>query len=124
MYLVIHRGAKEIGGSCVEIKTDKTRILIDFGMPLVDAVHQPFDSRILRNKSAVDLKKAHVLPDIPGLYKDETKSINAILFSHSHPDHYGLLNHIHPDIPIYLSEGARVLIEISNLFTLVDGNSR
>jgi len=35
MKLIIHRGTHEIGGSCVEIETDKTRILIDFGMPLV-----------------------------------------------------------------------------------------
>ena len=36
MNLIIHRGTKEIGGSCVELLTAKTRILIDFGMPLVD----------------------------------------------------------------------------------------
>ena len=34
MTLTIHRGTHEIGGSCVEIRTDKTKILIDLGMPL------------------------------------------------------------------------------------------
>ena len=33
MILTIHRGTHEIGGSCVEIRTDKAKILIDLGMP-------------------------------------------------------------------------------------------
>ena len=33
MKLTIHRGADEIGGSCVEVTTGNTRILLDFGMP-------------------------------------------------------------------------------------------
>ena len=36
MNFKIHRGTKEIGGSCVEVWTEKTRILVDFGMPLVE----------------------------------------------------------------------------------------
>lgn len=118
MNLIIHRGTKEIGGSCVELKTGKTRILIDFGMPLVDAQKERFDAKQLIGKSIENLKKIKVLPDIQGLYKGEQKSIDAILVSHSHPDHYGLLNYVHPDIPIYLSEGAKQLVEISNIFTL------
>ena len=34
MTLTIHRGTHEIGGSCVEIRTDKAKILIDLCMPL------------------------------------------------------------------------------------------
>lgn len=119
MQLIIHRGTKEIGGSCVEIKTAKTRMLIDFGMPLVTPDRQPFDSKELRGKSIADLKKSKILLNIPGLYQGEKKSIDAVLISHSHPDHYGLLNYIHPEIPVYLSEGTKELIAISNLFTLM-----
>jgi hypothetical protein len=36
MFFKIHRGTQEIGGICVEIWTDKTRILLDFGIPLVE----------------------------------------------------------------------------------------
>ena len=35
MKIIIHRGTHEIGGSCVEIRSKKSRILIDIGMPLV-----------------------------------------------------------------------------------------
>lgn len=36
MRLTIHRGTKEIGGSCVELKTHDTRLFLDIGLPLVD----------------------------------------------------------------------------------------
>ena len=117
MKLTIHRGTKEIGGSCVELKTANSRILIDFGMPLVNAAKQPFDANTLKGKSIAELKTSRILPDISGLYTDEEKNIDAILISHSHFDHYGLLNYVNSDVPIYMSEGARALIEVSNIFT-------
>ncbi|MFC1708825.1 MBL fold metallo-hydrolase [Candidatus Omnitrophota bacterium] len=116
MQLIIHRGTKEIGGSCVELKTEKSRILIDFGMPLVNEKKEPFDSRALESKSLDELKKLKILPVIPGLYKDEAKGIDAIFISHSHLDHYGFLKYVHPDIPVYMSEGAKQLVRISDIF--------
>ena len=116
MKLIIHRGTQEIGGSCVELSTDKTKILIDFGIPLVTQNKEPFDSKGLIGKSIEDLKKLKILPDIKGLYKDEEKAIDAILISHSHMDHYGFLKYVHPGIPIYMSEGAKILMEISDIF--------
>ena len=41
--LIIHRGTHEIGGSCVELATKNTRILIDIGLPLVDEEGQGFN---------------------------------------------------------------------------------
>ena len=116
MKLIIHRGTQEIGGSCVELITTNSRILIDFGMPLVKKNKERFDPDILEGKSVEELKKLSILPSIDGLYKDEIKSIDAILISHSHLDHYGLLSYVHPEIPVYLSEGAKELIDITNLF--------
>ncbi|GAG83422.1 unnamed protein product, partial [marine sediment metagenome] len=55
-------------------------------------------------------------PDIKGLYRDEEKAIDGILISHSHMDHYGFLKFVNPDIPIYMSEGAKILVEISDIF--------
>ncbi len=117
MKLTIHRGTKEIGGTCVEVKTDKTRIVIDFGMPLVDARKESFDSKTLIGKSIDALKESKILPDIKGLYNTEEKSIDAILISHSHMDHYGLLSYVRSDIPVYMSRGAQELIDISGIFT-------
>lgn len=116
MKLTIHRGTNEIGGSCVELQSGDSRILIDFGMPLVDPKKQPFDSKSIAGKSIDELKAQKILPDVKGLYKDEQPQIDAILISHSHLDHYGLLNFANPKIPVYISDGARKLVEVSNIF--------
>jgi ribonuclease J len=31
---IIHRGAREIGGSCVELECDGQRLVVDIGRPL------------------------------------------------------------------------------------------
>lgn len=118
MNIVIHRGTKEIGGTCVELTTNKSRIIVDLGIPLVsDRKDQPFDSKVLEGKSVKQLLDLGVLPAITGLYAGDEPRVNAVLISHSHLDHYGLLRYVHPDIPIYLSEGARELIKVSDIFT-------
>ena len=86
-------------------------------MPLINAKKEKFDSKILIGKSIEELKKLNILPNIKGLYSNEEKAIDAILISHSHMDHYGLLNYVHKDIPIYMSRGADELIKISSIFT-------
>ena len=34
MQLTVHRGAHEIGGNCVEISYEESRIILDIGLPL------------------------------------------------------------------------------------------
>lgn len=118
MQLIIHRGTQEIGGSCVELIANNSSIIIDLGIPLISAKKdRPFDPGILKGESIKALKEFGVLPDIKGLYRGDSKRINAIFISHSHLDHYGLLQYVHPEIPIYMSEGAEELIKISDIFT-------
>ena len=50
MHICIHRGAQEIGGSCVELESQGQRLILDLGLPL-DAEKN-------------DIK---YLPEIPGL---------------------------------------------------------
>ena len=116
MKLTIHRGTHEIGGTCIELQSQNSRILIDFGLPLVDENREPFDSDRIKNKSKEELIKTRVLHSIKGIYKDEQPLFDAILLSHPHQDHFGLLSYISPEIPIYLSEGCKKLVEISYFF--------
>ena len=89
--LIIHRGTKEIGGSAVEINNHHTRLLFDFGIPLETMEKEDWKSE--------DYK----LP-IKGLYKNEKPEFDAVFLSHAHPDHYGLMQLINPEIPIYVSK--------------------
>jgi len=116
MRIIIHRGTHQIGGSCVELETGDTRILLDFGMPLQDASGTDFNDRALDGKPLQSLIDDHVLFDIPGLYRGTAPSVDAVLISHSHKDHYGFLPYINPKIPVYLSKGAYELVRALNLF--------
>jgi ribonuclease J len=116
MILTIHRGAKEIGGSCIELQSDNSRILIDFGLPLVDENREQLDSRKIIKQSKEELLKKGFLPQIKGVYDNEPTQVDAILLSHPHQDHYGLLSYINPKIPVYMSSGCKALIEVSYFF--------
>ena len=96
MQLIIHRGTHEIGGSCVEIRDKNTRLLFDLGLPL-------------NNTENIKL-------NINGLYKNDKSEINGIFITHSHPDHYGLLDSVNPEIPIYTSKiTANIIQNVSEI---------
>lgn len=88
----IHRGAQQIGGSCTELEAGGQRILLDLGLPL----------------DAADVSDA-LLPDVEGLRGDHP-GLNAIVISHGHGDHWGLLPVCRPGIPVIVGAAtARIL---------------
>ncbi len=117
MKFKIHRGTKEIGGSCVEVWTASTRILLDFGMPLVNKDKSEFDFGKYKNWTVEELIAHGVLPDIKGLYDEKDKMIDGVIISHPHQDHFGLINFIHKNTQFHLGEATHKLIKISNIFT-------
>jgi len=96
MKVCIHRGSKEIGGSCVEVISHGKRLIIDLGLPL-DA--EKNDKKYLPNISGLD---------------GSDDSLLAILISHPHLDHFGLLGHISGKIPVIMGADARrILTQVS-----------
>lgn len=95
MSIIIHRGTHEIGGSCVEIRSKNTRIIIDIGIP-------------------IEAKSEKSAPDVKGLYKwdKDSEQVDAVLISHSHLDHHGFLPFVNPNIPVYASRGCKELLGI------------
>ena len=117
MNFKIHRGTQEIGGSCVEVWTEKTRILLDIGMPLVEKDGTEFDFRKYKSLTTEQLIEKGILPDIKGLFNNEKPLINGVIISHSHQDHFGLANFVNLDITFYLGKATHKIIELNNLFT-------
>ncbi|MDP8314120.1 MAG: MBL fold metallo-hydrolase [Candidatus Celaenobacter antarcticus] len=117
MNFKIHRGTQEIGGSCVEIWTDTTRIVLDFGMPLVEKDGSEFDFRKYEKLSIDELKQKGILPNIDGFYDDSKPTINGVIISHPHLDHYGLINFLNPKVKVYLGGATHKIIELTNIFT-------
>ena len=99
MRIRIHRGTKEIGGTCIEMEAQGKRIALDVGLPL----------------DAPDDVEAHkdLLPQVPG-FREPDESLLAVLISHPHMDHYGLARHIHPEVPVYIGEGAHNLMKAAS----------
>ena len=113
----IHRGTKEIGGNCIEVLTKSTRVLFDFGMPLVEADKSEFNFNKYKSLSVDELIKKKILPNMEGLYPNDKNPIDAIIISHPHMDHYGFMGFASDDIPVYIGNAANELIKISNIFT-------
>lgn len=118
MKITIHRGTHEIGGTCIEIRDNESRIVIDVGMPLVDKGGAKFDIAKYAKLSGPDLVKEKVLPDIKGIYSWDKgeKPPDGLFISHAHIDHYGFYNHLRSDLPVYLGEGTAKLINLTALF--------
>jgi ribonuclease J len=88
----IHRGTQQIGGTCIELEAEGARILLDLGLPL-DA----------------DDVSDDLLPDVSGL-RTEDPSLSAIVISHGHGDHWGLLPLCKPKVPLAMGAAtARIM---------------
>lgn len=116
MKLTIHRGTREIGGSCIELSTETCRLVLDLGLPLVDANRESFDGRAALAKPLDDLKAAKVIPGVSGLFDTETAPPDAILLSHAHLDHAGLLHLSRPTVPIYATKGTSKMMLAAAVF--------
>jgi ribonuclease J len=94
----IHRGANEIGGSCVELDCEGQRLVLDIGRPL--------DSGLDDNAP---------LPVIAGLDGSDS-TLRGVVISHGHPDHYGLVGEVNVAVPIYIGEAAARILTEANFF--------
>lgn len=86
MEIVIHRGAKQVGGTCIEISSGTSHILLDFGLPLSFEFGDEIES-FLPQPLFSELTNG-------------TKKVDAVFLSHAHLDHYGLAGFLPSNIPI------------------------
>lgn len=92
MKVRIHRGAHEIGGNCIEIEQGDDRIVLDLGRPLSAAWGEDVP-----------------LPQIAGLDGSDPNLL-AVVLSHPHIDHYGLIGQVDDAVPVFIgAEAERVL---------------
>jgi ribonuclease J len=98
MKVCIHRGTQEVGGTCIEIESVGSRIVLDTGLPL-DA-----DDSI------------RSLPRVEG-FRNPDESLRAVIISHPHLDHYGLAKYLHPDVPMVMGAATERILKAAKVFT-------
>jgi ribonuclease J len=98
MKLIIHRGSHQVGGSCVEVASQNSTVLVDVGLPL----SYDFGDDI----------KAYVLASLFEDLRQARKEVEGVLLSHAHLDHYGMAGMLPPEIPLYCGEATAELIKI------------
>jgi ribonuclease J len=90
MKIKIYRGTKEIGGTCVELIANNGQVLwIDLGAPL--------------DKTNLDTSYS-------------SNKVDALLISHSHQDHWGLMENVASDVPVFIGNLTLDLINATKLF--------
>lgn len=93
MYIRIIRGQNQIGGNIIEVRSKNTKIILDIGKELEEKIIE--------------------VPLVEGLFKGKA-DYDAVLITHYHEDHIGLINNILPDIPIYMGEKCYSIYKITN----------
>lgn len=90
MKIKIYKGTKEIGGTCIEISADNGKIIwIDLGTPL--NLENP-DTSYRNNK------------------------VDALLISHPHQDHFGLMESVGKEVPVFIGQVSEDLIKATKRF--------
>ena len=93
MKVRIHRGTEQIGGTCIEVESSGSRIVLDVGLPL----------------DAPDDDHERLLPDVPG-FRDADESLLGVVISHPHQDHFGLAKHVGSGVQVYVGEAAHNIL--------------
>jgi ribonuclease J len=93
----IHRGAEEVGGSCVELEAASgDGLVLDLGLPL-----------------SADDGTDPAIPD----QRQFGPLLRGVLVTHGHPDHYGLLDALDIDVPLYVGAATSRILREAAFFT-------
>lgn len=114
MRITLHRGARRIGGNCVELAVPGARLVLDLGLPLDAKPPRTRPEEPNPDTLVSDLLASGTLPAVDGLYgQGASDPIVALVVSHAHADHYGLAHFASPNIPLVAGRYARRLMDLT-----------
>ena len=121
MNIEVLGGKDEIGGNKIVVAHDGTKVLLDFGMSFKQ--NGKFFSEFLQPRKCASLQdffELELLPDLPGLYREdylehmgrpkEDREFDAVFLSHAHADHAQYIHFLRFDIPVYCSQVTKIIL--------------
>lgn len=128
--LTFYGGINEIGGNKILIEDKKTRIFLDFGQSFSLLDDYFVEESFLKPRDRFGLKdyfEFGLIPQLEGLYCDEAvertgldcgePKFDAVLISHAHFDHVAHLTYLHSQIPVYLGEATKRILDSTAVTT-------
>jgi ribonuclease J len=119
--ITFYGGVNEIGGNKILLEDKDTRIFLDFGKSF--SRRAKFFEEYINPRTSngiVDFITMGLVPDIPGVYRDdllklagrkiEKPNIDAVMLSHAHSDHADYISFLHEDIPIYMGKACHLIL--------------
>lgn len=103
MRICIQRGARQIGGTCIEIESQGKRLVLDIGQPLDSSEAESVE-----------------MPPVDGL-RTPDESLVGVVLSHPHLDHYGLSFRVPPSTRFLMGAATARILEASAKFTPAGG---
>ena len=96
MQIIIHRGTHQIGGCITEIATASSRIFIDMGdnLPGLEA----------------PLTEAQKQALVESLCNHNKRTHEAVIYTHGHFDHVGMLEYVPASMEQYMSQGTKDIL--------------
>ena len=94
MRIIIHRGSDQIGGCITEIRTAKSKILIDLGRNLPQG-DRPADD---------EMDNAEAIQKL-------CEDCDAVFYTHYHGDHINLFRHVPASVPQYIGPLAKRVMQ-------------
>lgn len=137
--LTFFGGVKEIGGNKILLEDQDTRIFLDFGKSF-QIQKKYFDSFLNPRKLNMidELVSFGQIPRIKGLYREDYlkhvdpnhpllsdgngTTVDAVLITHSHQDHIGMIPWLRPDIRLLGSETTKNILQYWQVTTSGDGS--
>jgi len=125
--LTFYGGVHEIGGNKILLKDQQTHVLLDWGLSF-GQMNDYYDEFLKARGFAVvdEYISFDMLPEIKGLYREDHlkhadpnhplkddgsgKAADAVIISHAHLDHVGMIPFLRPDIQILGSETTHCIL--------------